>query len=63
MSISATLRSDRNIQTAVQDDLAWTPGVDSAGIGVAVEGGAVLLSGEVDSHAEQFAAKRAALRV
>lgn len=55
--------SDRDIQTSVQNELEWTPDVDAAGIGVAVEDGTVSLSGEVDSYAERLAAKRAALRV
>lgn len=63
MSIATPVRSDRDIQTAVQEELEWTPEVDAAGIGVAVEAGTVSLSGEVDSHAELVAAKRAALRV
>ena len=63
MSITTPVHSDQNIQTAVQEELEWTPDVDAAGIGVAVEAGTVSLSGEVDSHAELVAAKRAALRV
>lgn len=63
MSIATTTRTDQEIQTAVQDELEWTPDVDSAGIGVAVEDGAVSLSGEVDNYSERLAAKRAALRV
>jgi len=54
---------DLEIRDLVSDELAWTPDVDAAGIGVAVEDGAVILSGEVDSYAELIAAKRAALRV
>lgn len=63
MDSSTSMRTDEDIQTAVQDELDWAPDVDAAGIGVAVEDGAVSLSGEVDSYAEQIAAKRAALRV
>lgn len=63
MSIAAPARSDQAIQTAVQDELNWTPDVDSAGIGVAVEDGTVSLSGEVNTYSERLAAKRAALRV
>lgn len=55
--------TDYDVQTAVQDELDWTPDVDAAGIGVAVDGGTVSLSGEVDNYAELMAAKRAALRV
>lgn len=54
---------DHDIQSAVQEELEWTPDVDAAGIGVAVETGVVSLSGEVDNHAERVAAARAALRV
>ncbi|GAA4355495.1 BON domain-containing protein [Microbacterium rhizosphaerae] len=58
----ATL-SDLDVQDMVRDELEWVPDVDSAGIGVSVEEGAVTLSGEVDSYAEKLAAKSAALRV
>lgn len=63
MTTSSPARTDEDIQSAVQEELDWTPDVDAAGIGVAVEDGAVSLSGEVDSYAEEIAAKRAALRV
>ncbi len=63
MSTATATRTDHDIQTSVQDELEWTPDVDAAGIGVAVEDGAVTLSGEVDDYAEKLAAKRAALRV
>lgn len=63
MSTATTTRTDHDIQASVQDELEWTPDVDAAGIGVAVEDGAVTLSGEVDDYAEKLAAKRAALRV
>lgn len=41
MSTATVTRSDHDIQTAVQDELVWTPDVDAARIGVAVEDGAV----------------------
>lgn len=63
MSISTSVMTDQATRAAVQEELEWTPDVDAAGIGVAVEDGTVSLSGEVDSYAEQLAAKRAALRV
>lgn len=56
-------RTDEQIQSAVQDELRWTPDVDAAGIGVAVDDGVVTLSGEVDSYVERVTAARAALRV
>jgi osmotically-inducible protein OsmY len=55
--------SDNAVQDMVRDELEWTPDVDSAGIGVSVEDGAVTLSGEVDSYAQKLSAKSAALRV
>lgn len=54
---------DLDVRARVSEELEWTPDVDAAGIGVAVEDGAVTLSGEVDDYAERLAAKRAALRV
>lgn len=54
---------DLDTQTAVRDELEWTPEVDAAGIGVAVDNGTVTLSGQIDSYAERVAAKKAALRV
>lgn len=62
--MSTTLpRTDYSIQAAVQSELEWTPEVDAAGIGVAVEDGVVSLSGEVESYSERKAVARAALRV
>lgn len=54
---------DATVQTAVQDELEWTPEVKPAEIGVAVNDGVVSLSGEVDNYAEKLAATKAALRV
>jgi osmotically-inducible protein OsmY len=58
-----TARDDRGIRAAVEEELDWTPEVNAAHIGVSVDHGRVLLSGQVDSIAEQGAARRAALRV
>jgi osmotically-inducible protein OsmY len=56
-------REDKEIQAAVEEELDWTPEVNAAHIGVSVDGGRVMLSGKVDSIAEQTAATKAALRV
>lgn len=56
-------RSDYEVQQAVEEELDWSPEIDSAHIGVAVHDGTVTLSGEVDSFAERMAAMRAAFRV
>ncbi|MFC5503085.1 BON domain-containing protein [Lysinimonas soli] len=63
MSTTETTRTDQEVQLAVQDELDWTPDVDAAGIGVAVEDGNVTLSGDVDSYRERTAAVKAAMRV
>lgn len=60
MTTSTLARSDHRIQELVQEELAWTPDVDEAGIGVAVEDGTVTLSGDVDSYPERVAAVAAA---
>lgn len=55
--------ADHDLQQSVLDELQWTPDVDAARIGVAVADGVVTLSGELDSAAERFAAKRAVQRI
>lgn len=57
------LSTDSKVRAAVEEELEWTPDVDAAGVGVAVEEGTVTLSGEVDNYSERLAATRAALRV
>ena len=57
------IRSDSQLRDAVVDELKWTPNVNDVHIGVAVDGGAVTLSGEVDSYPEKHDAESAALRV
>lgn len=54
---------DRDIRAMVQDELEWAPEVDASRVGVAVDDGAVTLSGEVEDLTQRTAAKRAALRV
>lgn len=63
MSPTTLSRTDHEIQSAVKVELDWTPTVDAAGIGVAVEDHVVALSGEVDSYLEKRAAVQAAFRV
>lgn len=55
--------ADAALQDDVQSELDWAKDVDAARIGVAVTGGTVSLSGEVDTYAERLAAVRATLRV
>jgi osmotically-inducible protein OsmY len=56
-------KTDAQLKEAVGHELTWTPSIDGAHIGVAVEGGAVALSGEVDSYPEKLTAEKAVLRV
>ena len=57
------MRLDKELQADVIRELAWEPKVDAANIGVAVDKGAVTLTGHVNTYAELFAAERAALRL
>ena len=59
----AFANTDPELKIAVIDELEWTPSVDSTHIGVAVEHGAVTLSGEVDTYPQRRLAEQAALRV
>ncbi|MFJ7288604.1 BON domain-containing protein [Curtobacterium sp. NPDC098951] len=56
-------RPDDEVKADVEEELDWTPGIEAAGIGVAVEDGVVTLTGQVGSHAERVQAARPALRV
>jgi osmotically-inducible protein OsmY len=56
-------RHDEAIKTAVAAELRWTPDINDTRIGVAVDHGAVTLSGEVDSYPELVRAGKAAQRV
>jgi osmotically-inducible protein OsmY len=56
-------KSDAELKREVALELEWTPSVDSAHIGIAVNDGAVTLSGEVDSYPARLDAEAAALRV
>jgi osmotically-inducible protein OsmY len=57
------LRSDKELQTSVTDELVFNPSIDAAELDASANDGMVTLSGEVESLPERHAAKRAALRV
>ena len=61
--MTLTTMTESELQAAVTAELEWTPSVRSTHIGVAVHGGAVTLTGEVESYPEMRLAERAALRV
>ena len=57
------MKSDRQLQKDVIDELSWDPAVDSTAVGVEVKDGVVTLSGHVSSYAQKWAAEEATLRV
>lgn len=60
----ANMRTDTEIRADVLRELQWDPRVTNANsIGVAVQDGAVMLTGKVRSYAEKVAASKAATRV
>jgi osmotically-inducible protein OsmY len=54
---------DMTLEAMVMDELAWTPNVDAAHIGVAARSGVITLSGIVGGITEKVAAEHAARRV
>jgi osmotically-inducible protein OsmY len=57
------MKTDKQLQKDVIDELKWEPTTGSAEIGVAARDGVVTLSGPIRSYAQQYAAVRAAERV
>ena len=57
------MKTDKELQRDVLDELAWEPSVDAAEIGVSVEAGVIILNGTVKSLTEKWTAERVAQRV
>jgi len=57
------MKTDRQLQQDVLDELQFEPSIDANDIGVAVENGVVTLSGYVASYPQKLAAEHAALRI
>ena len=57
------MKTDREIQLDVLDELRWEPSVNATDIGVTVKDGVVTLEGTASSYAEKWAAEKAAKRV
>lgn len=57
------MKTDSDLKTDVQHELAWDTRIDEAAIGVAVHHGVVTLTGTVSSWAEKHAIEDAAYRV
>lgn len=63
MSTATLTDKDLRLRDAVVQQLEWDPAVDASGIGVAAHGGAVTLTGSINTYAGKLAAERAAKRV
>ena len=63
MSTTTLTAKDERVRDAVQQQLEWDPAVDASGIGVTTRGGAVTLTGSINTYAGKLAAERAAKRV
>lgn len=57
------MRTDRQLQKDVIEELQWDSAIQADHIGVEVRDGIVTLAGRVGSYAEKYAAERAAQRV
>lgn len=57
------IKTDRQIQQDVQDELKWEPAVNAENIGVAVSDGIVTMTGNVVNFLEKWAAEQAVGRV
>jgi osmotically-inducible protein OsmY len=57
------MKSDREIELDVKDELQWDPDLDATDIAVTVKKGVVTLAGFVKSYADKYEAESAAKRV
>ena len=63
MSTATLSDKDVRVRDAVLQQLEWDPAVDASGIGVTAHGGAVTLTGSINTYAGKLAAERAVKRV
>jgi len=63
MKPKAVNSEDKNLREAVEQELDYDPTVPSNHVGVSVSGGAVTLSGFVDTYADKVAAEKAVKHV
>lgn len=57
------MKSDKDLQHDIMEDLRWDPSIDASKIGVATTGGVVTLTGAVPSYFQKQSAERIAKRV
>lgn len=63
MATGSLTDRDIRVRDAVMRQLEWDPEVDASGVGVAAKGGAVTLTGYIDTYSGKLAAERAAKHV
>ena len=63
MSTATLTDRDLRVRDLVTQQLEWDPAVDASAVGVSARGGAVTLTGSIDTYAGKLAAERAAKRV
>jgi osmotically-inducible protein OsmY len=63
MSTATVTDQDLRVRDAVMEQLDWDPALDASAIGVTARGGAVTLTGSINSYSGKLAAERAAKRV
>ena len=63
MTTASLTQTDIRVRDAVLRALEWDPAVDASAVGVSARGGAVTLTGYIDSYAGKLAAERVAKRV
>ncbi len=61
--VITTLRTDRDLQQDVIEELQWEPRLEATHIGVAADHGVITLTGHVNSYSTRLEAERAAKRV
>src|SRR3954465_4997613 len=57
------MKSDRDIERDVKEELEWDPDLDTSDIAVSVKDGVVTLAGFVKSYTDKYEAEAAAKRV
>jgi osmotically-inducible protein OsmY len=60
---SQVMKSDRDIERDVKEELEWDPDLDTSDIAVSVKDGVVTLAGFVKSYTDKYEAEAAAKRV
>lgn len=57
------MKSDKQLQQDVMDDLRWDPSIDASKVGVAVTNGVITLTGSVPSYFQKQNTERIVKRV